>query len=98
MSGDLYKYFFFENYFNLQNPFFVIYTDIPKFHVISPTALMMKDLHLSSHMTKKGSCDVKYFLQKNCQKESFYNLQSEMELKKIKFSHQIIKKKIWQKT
>ena len=39
MSGDLYKDFFFENYFNLQNPFFVIYTDISKFHVISPSLL-----------------------------------------------------------
>ena len=44
-----------------------MYTDITEFHVISPTALMMNDLHLS-YMTKKGSDDVKYFLPKNLQK------------------------------
>ena len=48
----------------MQNPFFVMYTDIPEFHVISPTALLMNDLHLSSYMTKKGLGDVKYFLPK----------------------------------
>ena len=60
MSGDLQVQFFFENYFNLQNLSFVMFTDIPEFHVISPTALMMNDLHLSSYM--KGSDDVKYYL------------------------------------
>ena len=34
-----------------------MYTDIPEFRLISPTALMMNDLHLSAYiyMTKKGS-------------------------------------------
>ena len=64
MSGDLEVKFLFENYFNLENPFFVEYTDIPEFHLITPTALMMNDLHLSSHMTKKKSDDVKYFFPK----------------------------------
>ena len=45
MSGDLQVKFLVENYFNLGNPFFVLYTDIPKFHLISTTALMMNDLH-----------------------------------------------------
>ena len=44
-----------------------MYKDIPEFHVISSSALMMNDLHLSSYMTKKGSGDVKYFLAKKCQ-------------------------------
>ena len=39
-----------------------MYIDIPEFHLNSPTALMMNDLHLSSYMTKKGSDDVKYFM------------------------------------
>ena len=58
--------FLFENHFNLGNRIFVMYTDIPEFHLISPIALMMNDLHLSSYMTKKGSDDVglKYFLPK----------------------------------
>ena len=60
--------FLLENYFNLENPYFVIYTDIPEFHVISPTAPMMNDLQLSSYMKKKGSGDVKYFYRKKCQK------------------------------
>ena len=41
-----------------------MYTDIPDFHLISPTALMMNDLYLSFYMTKKRSDDVKYFLPK----------------------------------
>ena len=45
-----------------------MFTDIPDFHLISPTTLMMNDLHLSSYMTKKGSDDVKYFLPKKRQK------------------------------
>ena len=38
-----------------------MYTDIPEFHLLSPTALILNDLHLfvSSYMTKKGSDDVK---------------------------------------
>ena len=52
MSFDVQlEFFFFENYFNLENPYFVMYTDIPEFSVISPTALIMFPLHLSS---KKG--------------------------------------------
>ena len=58
MSGDLQVYFLFENYFSLKNPSFVMYTDFTEFHVISATALMMNNLHLSSYMTKKGSDDV----------------------------------------
>ena len=65
MSGDLQVYFLVENYFNLGNPFFVMYTDIPEFYLISPTALIMNDLHLSSYMTDKGANDVKYFFRKN---------------------------------
>ena len=53
LSGDLQAYFLFENYFNLRNAFFVMYTDIPEFYLISPTALMMNDLHLSSYMIDK---------------------------------------------
>ena len=45
-----------------------MYIDFIEFHVISLTALMMNDLHLSSYMIKKGSDDVKYFLPKNLQK------------------------------
>ena len=41
-----------------------MYNVFHEFHQISPTALMMNDLHLSLYMTKKGSDDVKYFLQK----------------------------------
>ena len=67
MSGDLQVLFLFENYFNLGNPFFVMYNVFPQLHLISPTALMMNDLHLSSYMTKKGSDDVKYFLPKKRQ-------------------------------
>ena len=50
MSGDLQLSFLFENYFNLQNRFSVMYSDIYEFHVglISPIALMMNDFHLSS--------------------------------------------------
>ena len=51
ISGDLQVEVLFENYFYLGNPFFVMYTDIPEFHLISPTTLMMNDLHLSSYMT-----------------------------------------------
>ena len=47
-----------------------MYNDIADFHVISPTALMMNDLHLSLYTTKKGSGDVKYFLVKKCQQWS----------------------------
>ena len=68
MSGNLQVKFLVENYFTLQNPCFVMYNDISEFHVISPSALMVNDLHLSSYMTKKGSDDVKYFLPKNRQK------------------------------
>ena len=70
MSGDLQVSFLFENYFNLGNLFFVMYTDFPEFHLISRTTRMMNDLHLSSCMTKKGSDDVglKYFLLKKRQK------------------------------
>ena len=39
-----YNFFEKKNY-NLQNPIFVMYTDVLKFHVISPTDLMMNDLH-----------------------------------------------------
>ena len=45
-----------------------MYNVFPEFHLISPTALMMNDLHLSSYMTKKGSEDVKYYLPKKRQK------------------------------
>ena len=45
-----------------------MYTDILEFHLISPTALMMNDLHLSSYMTKKRLDYVKYFFRKKRQK------------------------------
>ena len=45
-----------------------MYTDFPEFDLISPTALMMNDLYLSSNMTKKISDDVKYFLPQKRQK------------------------------
>ena len=59
-----------------------MYTDFPEFHLISPTGLMMNDLHLSSYLTKKGSDDVKYFLPKKRQKYAPYNLASEWSWKK----------------
>ena len=67
MSGDVQVEFLFENYFNLGDPFFVMYTVFPEFHSISPTALMMYDLHLSPNITKEGSDDVNYFLPKKRQ-------------------------------
>ena len=45
-----------------------MYTDIPEFHLISLTALIMNDLHLSLYMTKKASDDVKFFLPQKRQK------------------------------
>ena len=70
MSGDPQVEFLLEKYFNLGvgDPFFVMYNVFREFHLISPTALMMNDLHLSLYMTKKGSDDVKYFLPKKRQK------------------------------
>ena len=68
MSGDPQVEFLFEKYFNLGDPFFVMYNVFREFYLISPTALIMNDLHLSLYMTKKGSDDVKYFLPKKRQK------------------------------
>ena len=41
-----------------------MYNVFREFHLISTTALMIKGLHLSLYMTKKGSDDVKNFLPK----------------------------------
>ena len=45
-----------------------MYTNISEFYVIAPTARMMNDLYLTSYIAKKDSGNVKYSLQKKCQK------------------------------